>query len=63
MYLDFITKNNITYSIDMLRLTTKISYNEFSELEFRLNTVYSDYIKSNIKVVVLLIFNTTIILK
>ena len=47
----------------MLRLTTKISYNEFSELEFRLNTVYSDYIKSNIKVVVLLIFNTTIILK
>lgn len=45
MYFDSITKNNITYSIDMLRLTTRISYNDFTELEFRINTIYADYIK------------------
>lgn len=45
MYFESITKNNIIYSIDMLRLTTNITFFQFSELEFCLKTVYSDYIK------------------
>lgn len=39
------TKSNITYSIDMLRLKTYISYFEFKELEFFLNTYYKRKIK------------------
>ena len=37
--------NNITYSIDMLRLKTYISYLQYSELEFYLNAYYKDNIK------------------
>lgn len=39
------TKMNITYSIDMLRLKTYISYYDFKELEFFINTYYKDKIK------------------
>ena len=45
MYFEKNVKNNITYSIDMLRLTTEITFFQYSELEFRFKTVYSDYIK------------------
>ena len=45
MYLDKLTKDNITYSIDMLRLTTRCTYNIFTELEFRFDTVWQKYVK------------------
>lgn len=37
--------NNMTYSIDMIRLKTYISYSKFTELEFRLKTCWKDYLK------------------
>ena len=37
--------NNMIYSIDMLRLKTSITYSVFSEIEFRFNTVWKDYVK------------------
>lgn len=37
--------NNMIYSIDKLRLKTYISYTEFKELEFFINTYYKDKIK------------------
>lgn len=37
--------NNITYSIDKLRLKTYITYSTFSELEFRFKTCWKDYVK------------------
>lgn len=37
---------NMTYSIDMLRLKTYISYQAFSEIESRFETVWKDYIKN-----------------
>ena len=39
------TKDNITYSVDMLRLKTYIKYFDFKELEFFLNTYFKDKIK------------------
>lgn len=39
--------NNITYSIDMIRLKTYISYSKFSEIEFRFNTCWKQYLKKN----------------
>ena len=33
-YSVYLTDNNITYSIDMLRLKTYITYDKFSEVEF-----------------------------
>ena len=45
MYYETIEKNNITYSVDMLRLKTYISFSQFSEIEFRFKTVWSDYVK------------------
>lgn len=36
---------NVTYSIDMLRLKTYISYQEFTEIEFRFKTCWSDFVK------------------
>lgn len=38
-------KDNIVYSIDMLRLKTSITYAIFSEIEFRFDTVWKDYVK------------------
>lgn len=37
--------NNMNYSIDMLRLKTDITYRDFTELEFLINTFYKDNIK------------------
>ena len=39
--------NNITYSIDMLRLKTYISYSKFTEVEFRFATCWKEYVKLN----------------
>ena len=43
MYFESIKNNNITYSIDMLRLT-RITYSDFSKLEFFFNNVFTDNI-------------------
>lgn len=45
MYLESVVDNNITYSVDMLRLKTYITYEKFSHLEFFLKTCFSDKIK------------------
>ena len=45
MYFVDIKKENVTYSIDMLRLTTRCTYNNFTELEFRFDTIWQDYVK------------------
>lgn len=45
MYYESIVKNNITYSVDMLRLKTYLSYTKFSELEFRFKTIWSSFVK------------------
>lgn len=45
MYFENMVKNNITYSVDMLRLKTYISFSTFTELEFRFNTCWSDYVE------------------
>ena len=45
MYFESVVDNNLTYSIDMLRLTTLMSYSKFSEIEFRFETVWQEYIK------------------
>ena len=45
MYYKSITsRNNLTYSIDMIRLKTYISYNKFSSIEFAFDTVYQEYV-------------------
>lgn len=45
MYYKNITSfNNLTYSIDMIRLKTYISYDKFSSLEFAFDTVYEKYV-------------------
>ncbi len=38
--------NNMTYSVDKLRLKTYISYSDFKELEFFVNTYFKDKIKN-----------------
>lgn len=40
-----IENNNMIYSCDKLRLKTYISYKDFSELEFYINTIHKDKIK------------------
>lgn len=47
MYADFnfLENDNIIYSVDMLRLKTKITYEEFSKIEFTIKTAYKDRIK------------------
>lgn len=40
-----IDNNNMTYSVDMLRLKTYISYSDFSEIEFMINTSLKDNVK------------------
>lgn len=45
MYYNFVSSyNNITYSIDMIRLKTNIDYITYSNLEFYLKTYYKDKI-------------------
>lgn len=47
MYADFniVENNNIVYTVDMLRLKTKITYSDFSKIEFKLKTVYNNFVK------------------
>lgn len=45
MYNKFEECSNMIYSVDMLRLKTYITYNIFSELEFRFQTVWKEYLK------------------
>ncbi len=45
MYLESIEDNNMVYSVDMIRLKTYITYGEFSNLEFLINSVYKDKVK------------------
>ena len=44
MYADFnlVSQDNINYTVDMVRLKTMITYEEFSKIDFRLKTVYND---------------------
>lgn len=45
MYYKNITSfNNLTYSIDMIRLKTYITYDKFTSLEFAFDTVYKKYV-------------------
>lgn len=37
--------NNVTYSVDMLRLKTYITYSTFTEIEFRFKTCWSKYVE------------------
>lgn len=45
MYLESIEDNNMIYSVDMIRLKTYITYSEFSNLEFLINTDYKSKVK------------------
>ena len=45
MYFESIVKNNITYSVDMLRLKTYLSYTKFTEIEFRFKSIWSSFVK------------------
>lgn len=45
MYNEKQVNGNMTYSIDMIRLKTYITYSTFSEIEFRFDTVWKEYIK------------------
>lgn len=45
MYINEFVTNNITYSVDKIRLKTFLSYSVFSEIEFRFETVWQGYIK------------------
>ena len=45
MYFSSENSNNVTYSVDMLRLKTYISYSKFTEIEFRFQTVWSEYVE------------------
>ena len=45
MYINEFTHNNITYSIDMIRLKTFLTYSVFTEIEFRFKTCWKEYIK------------------
>lgn len=43
-YKSITTRNNLTYSIDMLRLKTYITYDKFTALEFAFDTIYKKYV-------------------
>lgn len=47
MYANFncVSENNINYSVDMIRLKTMLTYEEFSKIDFRLKTVYRDILE------------------
>lgn len=44
MYLKTVEKNNITYSVDMIRFRTNITYEKYSEIEFRFKVAYKEYV-------------------
>ena len=45
MYINEMQQNNITYSVDMIRLKTFLTYSVFTEIEFRFKTCWSKYVK------------------
>jgi len=47
MYADYnvLTYDNINYTVDMLRLKTMITYEDFSKLEYKLKFLYKEQIK------------------
>lgn len=45
MYYGSVEDNNIIYSVDMIRLKTYISYSLFSEVEFRFDTCWAEYVE------------------
>ena len=45
MYINELTHNNITYSIDMIRLKTSLTYAVFTEIEFRFKSCWKEYVK------------------
>ena len=45
MYINEFTQDNITYSIDMIRLKTFLTYSLFTEIEFRFKTCWIEYVK------------------
>lgn len=45
MYINEFEYNNMLYSVDMIRLKTYLTYSVFSEIEFRFNTVWKEYVK------------------
>lgn len=45
MYYGSVEDNNIIYSVDKIRLKTYISYSLFSEVEFRFDTFWSEYVE------------------
>ena len=45
MYINEYEKNNIIYSLDMIRLKTFLTYSVFTEIEFRFKTCWKDYVK------------------
>lgn len=46
MYFESREMFNLTYSIDMLRLKTYISFQDFSEIQFRFDTCWEPFVKS-----------------
>jgi len=47
MYADFnfVENSNIIYTVDMLRLKCKMTYSDFTKIEFKLKSVYGKFIK------------------
>ena len=45
MYNEYIEDKNLIYSVDMLRLKTRINVSTFDKLEFRLKTIWNDKLK------------------
>lgn len=47
MYADFncISNENVNYTVDMLRLRTDLTFEEFSKIEYRVNSIYNDKLK------------------
>lgn len=47
LYVKFVENNNITYSIDMLRLKTYITYEQYNAIDFYFRTYYKENIKKH----------------
>ncbi len=45
MYINERKVDNMTYSVDMIRLKTSLTYSTFTEIEFRLKTCWASYVK------------------
>lgn len=45
MYFNEITKDNMTYSVDMIRLKTSMTYLDYTKMEYMFKTAWSKYVK------------------